>query len=143
MEKYKDDLVGALVEKSKVAAPEILVKDQIRFIRDDISRNAARQGLSFEDYLKQVGQDEKAWEDSVRPVAEARVKASLVLQVLAGEQKITVSDDIVDAKLVELKEVYKNSKEALENLKNPNVRQDIKNRLIIEETINFFIKENS
>ncbi len=143
MEKYKDDLVGALVEKSKVAAPEILVKDQIRFIRDDISRNAARQGLSFEDYLKQVGQDEKAWEDSVRPVAEARVKASLVLQVLAGEQKITVSDDIVDAKLVELKEVYKNSKEALENLKNPNVRQDIKNRLIIEETINFLVKENS
>jgi len=62
---------------------------------------------------------------------------------LAGEQKITVSDDIVDAKLVELKEVYKNSKEALKNLKNPNVRQDIKNRLIIEETINFLVKENS
>ncbi len=141
-EKYKDDLVGALVEKSKVSAPEVLVKDQIRFIRDDISRNAARQGLTFEDYLKQVGQDEKAWEDSVRPIAEARVKASLVLQVLAGEQKITVSDEIVDAKLAELREVYKNSKEALKNLKDPNVRQDIKNRLTIEETINFLVKEN-
>lgn len=141
-EKYKDDLVGALVEKSKVSAPEVLVKDQIRFIRDDISRNAARQGLTFDDYLKQVGQDEKSWEDSVRGIAESRVKASLVLQVLAGEQKITVKDDIVDAKLAELREVYKNSKEALKNLKDPNVRQDIKNRLTVEETINFLVKEN-
>ena len=106
---------------------------------DDISRNAAAQGLTFEDYLKQVGQKEEDWEKEARKIAEARVKASLVLQILARDQKITVPDDDVSAKIAELKDVYRKSPEALKNLKDPRVRQDIKNRMTIEKTIEFLI----
>lgn len=142
-EKFKDDLVSALVEKSKVSAPEILIKDQLKLIKDDISANAARQGLQFEDYLKQTGQTEEDWEKAAREVAETRVKASLCLQVLARDEKIEASDEAVEAKLNELREVYKKSKEALKNLKNPNVRQEVKNRLTIEKTIDFLVELNS
>lgn len=138
-EKYKDDLVEALVKKSKVSAPEILISDQMRFIKDDISRNAAAQGLKFEDFLKQVGKTEEEWEKEARKVAEARVKASLVLQILARDQKITVSDDDVSAKIAELRDVYKKSPEALKNLKDPRVRQDVKNRMTIEKTLEFLV----
>ena len=142
-EKFKDDLVNKLVEKSKVSAPEIMVKDQLNIIKNDIAANAARQGLSFEDYLKQTGQTEEDWEKMAREIAEKRVKASLCLQILARDEKIEVEDEIVDAKINELREVYKKSKEALKNLKDPNVRQDIKNRLTIEKTLNFLVEANS
>ena len=75
-------------------------------------------------------------------MAEARVKGSLALQTLAVEQKITVSDEDVAAKIAELKDVYKKSPEALKNLKNPNVKMDIKNRLIIEKTLDFLVDAN-
>ena len=142
-EKFKDDLVAELVKKSKVEAPEILIRDQLEVIKNDISANAARQGLTFEDYLKQTGQSEEDWEKNAREIASMRVKASLCLQVLARDEKITVEDDIVDAKVNELREVYKKSKEALKNLKDPNVRQDIKNRLTIEKTLNQLVAWNS
>ncbi len=142
-EKYKDDLVNALVKASKVSAPEILVKDQLKMIENDISANAARQGLKFEDYLTQTGQTREDWEKTATSVAEMRVKASLCLQVLARDEKITVDEDVVDAKVAELREIYKNSKEALKNLKDPNVRQDIKNRLTIEKTLDFLVEVNS
>ena len=142
-EKFKDDLVNKLVEKSKVSAPEIMVKDQLNIIKNDIAANAARQGLSFEDYLKQTGQTEEDWEKMARDIAEKRVKASLCLQILARDEKIEVEDEIVDAKVNELREVYKKSKEALKNLKDPNVRQDIKNRLTIEKTLNQLVEWNS
>lgn len=138
-EKYKDDLVEALVKKSKVSAPEILISDQMRFIKDDINRNAAAQGLKFEDFLKQIGKTEEEWEKEARKVAEARVKASLVLQILARDQKITVDDDDVSAKIAELRDVYKKSPEALKNLKDPRVRQDVKNRMTIEKTLEFLV----
>ena len=138
-EKYKDDLVAALVKKSKVSAPEILISDQMRFIRDDITRNAAAQGLHFEEFLKQTGKTEEEWEKEAKKVAEARVKASLVLQILARDQKITVPDDEVSAKIAELRDVYKKSEEALKNLKDPRVRQDIKNRMTIEKTLEFLV----
>lgn len=141
-EKLKDDLVAQLVKTSKVDAPEILIKDQIRFIKDDITRNASSQGLKFEDYLKQTGQSEADWEKQVTSVAEQRVKSSLCLQILAREQKITVADEIVDAKIAELKDVYKKSPEALKSLKDPNVRQDIKNRLTIEKALDFLVAAN-
>ena len=142
-EKFKDDLVNKLVEKSTVSAPEIMIKDQLNAIKRDIEANAARQGLHFEDYLKQTGQTEEDWEKMARDIAEKRVKASLCLQVLARDEKIEVEDDLVDAKINELREVYKKSKEALKNLKDPNVRQDIKNRLTIEKTLNYLVEVNS
>ena len=142
-EKFKDELVLKLVEKSKVSAPEIMIKDQLRAIKNDIAANAARQGLQFADYLKQTGQTEEDWEKAAREIAEKRVKASLCLQILARDEKIEAADEVVDAKINELREVYKKSKEALKNLKDPNVRQDIKNRLTIEKTLNYLVEVNS
>lgn len=142
-EKFKDDLVKALVKKSKVSAPEILIDDQMRAIRDDITRNAASQGMSFEEFLEVNHETQDNWEKEARKIAEERVKASLVLQSLAVEQKITVSDELVNAKLAELRDVYKKSPEAVKSLKDPNVKMDIKNRMIIEATLDFLVKANS
>ena len=142
-EKLKDQLVAELVKVSKVPAPEILIDDQVKMIRDDMTRNAAAQGMSFEDYLKANQETVENWEKEARKIAETRVKASLALQTLAVEQKITVSDDLVNAKIAELRDVYKKSPEALKSLKDPNVKMDIKNRMIIEATLDYLVKTNS
>ena len=79
-EKFKDDLVNALVKKSKIPAPEILIDDQMKMIKEDMSRNAATKGMSFEDFLKANGETEENWEKEAKKIAEMRVKASLALQ---------------------------------------------------------------
>lgn len=142
IEKYREDLVAELVKASKVSAPEILIRDQLRFIKDDMSRNAASHGMTFEQYLERAGQTMEDWDKEARAVAEARVKSSLILQILARDQKITASDEEVDAKVNELRDVYQRSAEALKNLKKPEVRQDIRNRLIIDKTLDFLVEAN-
>ena len=133
-EKFKDDLVKEIVEKSKIPAPEILIDDQLNVMREDMARNAKSQGIKFE--------PDENWEKEARKVAETRVKASLALQTIAVDNKINVSDDVVSAKIAELRDVYKNSPEAIKSLKDPNVKMDIKNRMIIEETLNYLVKTN-
>ena len=142
MEQYKDDLIKALVAKSKVPTPEILIDDQVRAIRDDMTRNAESHGMSFEDFLKANNETMENWEKQAKTIATDRVKASLALQTLAVEKKIIVPDEIVNAKIAELRDVYKKSPEALKSLKDPNVKNDIKNRLTIEATIDFLVKMN-
>ena len=142
LEKYKNDLVEALVKKSTVTAPEILIDDQMHAIRDDVTRNAASMGMSLEDYIKRAGETMESWEKKAREAASERVKGSLVLQNLALAEKITVSDDIVSAKIAELKDVYKKSPEALKSLKDPNVKMDIRNRMVIEKTLDYLVKVN-
>ena len=142
LEKYKNDLVEALVKKSKVSAPEILVDDQVKALRDDVTRNATSMGLTFEKYIERAGETMESWEKKAREVSSERVKGSLILQNLALAEKITVSDDLVSAKIAELRDVYKKSPEAMKSLKAPNVRMDIKNRMIIEKTLDYLVKVN-
>lgn len=142
-EKLKDDLIAELVKVSKIPAPDILIEDQLKIIKDDISRNAASRGIaSLEEFVKMSGETMENWEKEARKVAETRVKASLALQELSLKEKITVKDEDVAAKLAELKDVYKNSPEAVKSLKDPNVKMDIKNRMIIEKTLDYLVKVN-
>lgn len=142
-EKYKDTLVRELVKKSKIPTPEVLIDDQVRAIRDDMTRNASSQGLSFEEFLKRNNETLENWEKEARKIAEERVKASLALQNVALAEKIDVDDELVAAKIAELRDVYKKSPEALKQLKSPNVRSDIKNRMIIEATLDYLVKTNN
>ena len=142
-EKYKDDLLNELVKKSEVTAPEILIDDQVRAIRDDMTRNAASHKMSFEEFLERNNETMENWEKEARKIAENRVKASLVLQNVAMAEKISASDEEVAAKIAELRDVYKKSPEALKQLKDPNVRNDIGNRLTIEKTLDYLVEVNS
>ena len=142
LEKFKNDLVEALTKKSKVVAPEILIEDQVRIIRDDVTRNAASMGMDFDSYIERAGETSESWDKKAREVAEQRVKGSLVLQNLAINEKLSVSDEEVEAKIAELREVYKKSPEALKSLKDPNVKIDIRNRMVIEKTLDFLVKAN-
>lgn len=141
-EQYREDLVADLVKHSTVSAPEILINDQLRFIKDDMRRNAASYGMQLEDYIERGGKAYKEWEEEARKVAEERVKASLVLQILAKEVGIEATEEDVDLKIAELRDLYQKSKEALTNLKKPEVRQDIKNRLIIDKTLDYLVENN-
>ena len=142
-EQFKDELVKALVKKSKIPAPEVLINDQLQMVRDDMTRNAESQGMSLDGFLKANGETKENWEKQARKIAEERVMASLALQTLAVEQKIIISDDEVAAKLAELRDVYKKSPEALKQLKDPNVKMNIKNRLMLEAALELLVKENS
>ncbi|MBR2586773.1 trigger factor [Candidatus Saccharibacteria bacterium] len=140
---FKDDLVEALVKVSTVSAPEILVEDQMRLIRADLERNAASQKINFEKLLEASGYTKESWEKEAKDLAEHRVKASLVLQTLAGELKIKIDDEEVSAKISELRDVYKKSPEALKNLKDPRVKMDVRNRMAIEKTLDTLVELNS
>ena len=142
IEQYREALVAELVKKSKVAAPEILIDDQLRIIKGDMRRNAVSRGMQLEEFIEANGSKYEDWEKQARQVAEERVKASLVLQILAREQEITASDEEVEAKIAELRDLYQKSKEAIANLKKPEVRQDIRNRLIIDKTLDFLVDAN-
>ncbi|MDO4978740.1 MAG: trigger factor [Candidatus Saccharibacteria bacterium] len=139
---YKDALIAEIVKGSKVAAPEIMVKDQLKMMKNDLIANLRSQGLTFEEALQTRGMTEEDWEKETSPVAADHVKASLCLQLIARDEKIEAEEELVDAKLAELREIYKKSKEAIESLKNPQVRMDIKNRLTIDKTLNWLVETN-
>jgi trigger factor len=143
IEQYKDGLVAELVNGSQVAAPATLVADQVRFIREDFERNLQTHSLSFEKYLEDAKKTESDWEKEAEQAATNRVKAMLVLQTLADELKIAVTDPEVAEKITELKTVYQKEPTALKQLDDPRAKADVKNRLRIEKTLDALVQANA
>jgi trigger factor len=141
---YKDNLVKKLVEISKLSAPEIMIDDQVKLVQNDIQQNLLYQGLDKESYIKSRGyKDESEWlEKEVKPLAEQRVKAGLVLSQLARVENITSSDEEITEKMNDLKKRYGKDEGALKQLQSPEVRQEVSNRIVTEKTIDFLANLN-
>lgn len=144
VDKLKDALIEALIEKSTVPVPEVLVADQMRSIEQDFSQNLMYRGLDIHTYLEANNfKDEDEWrEKEVRPTAEKRVQAGLVLAEVTKAENITATDAEIDEHVEVHKAQYANSPEALKQFETPEVRRDIGNHYITEKTITFLLTAN-
>ena len=144
-EKFKDELVGELADKVKVSLPEVLVEDQIRSIEQDMQQNLSYRGVELESYLSTQGfKDKDDWmAKEVRPAAEKRVKAGLVLAELSKELKVDVSHDELSAQIDTLKQYYGKDTKTAKQFDNPDVHRDIANRLITDKTIAKLVELNT
>ena len=143
-EKLKDDLVAELVEKSTVPVPEILLKDQMQSIEQDLMQNLMYRGMTMDSYIQQskyASKDEWA-EKEARPVAKKRVKAGLLLAELSKVEKIEATDAELLEKINQLGEQYP-SEEMRSKLKTPEVQRDIANRLLTDKTIERLVELNT
>jgi len=143
--KLKDDLVGQLIAVSTVPVPEILVTDQAKSIEQDFERNLMYQSISIDQYLiTQKFKDKDEWiKKEVRPTAEKRVKAGLVLAELSKLEKIDASTDELKDHIDLYKKQYANNPEALKQFDDPEVQRDIANRLLTEKTVDRLVALNT
>ena len=142
VEKQKDELLGQLIEASEIPLPELLIDDQTRAIEQDAMQNLMYRGQTVEQYMAANSYaDKDEWHaKELRPMAERRVKAGLVIAELSKAEKIEVTKDELDAEL----ERRKIEAPAMaEQLDTPDARRDLANRVITEKTINRLLELNS
>ena len=144
LEKLKDDLVAELVEKSTVPVPDVLLRDQMKLIEQDTNRNLMYRGMSIDDYIKSLKyKDKNDWlENEVRPIAEKRVKAGLLLAELSKVEKIEATENELLEKINQLGKQYP-SEDMRKHLKTPEVQRDVANRILTEKTVDRLVSLNS
>ena len=110
-EKYQNDLLEKLTEKSKLDIPEKLIDAQLGQAKQQFVQNLAYHGMNLEAYLEQAGLDEASWEkNELRKSVEKQVANSLVLTQLIKDYNIKVSDDEVAKEQAEILSRYSNPK---------------------------------
>lgn len=132
---YADKLLTEIAEKSTVDIPEALVDEQIERIIDDQKQNLVYRGQTWKEFLDAEDMTEDEYRKNVRPNAELRVKAGLVLAEIAEEEKIMVTPEELEIRMQLLKGQYKDPAMQAE-LDKPESRRDIASRIVSEKTIN-------
>jgi trigger factor len=137
----KDKLVAELVKRTEFEVPEALVDRQIDVRLERGLRALAAQGMKAEDIKKmdlnrlRVGQREQALQE---------VKASLVLDKIADEEKIEVSDEEIDREIDALATQSKQTPEAIRaRLTRDGALDRIRNRIRSEKTLDFLYRQSA
>lgn len=108
-DKRRGEVVEVLLKKTKVEVPAIFVESELEKIiaqmKDDITRMSAQggsapgRGLTFEDYLKQVGKTEEQIRADFRDQAHKRAKLQLALNKIAEEEKVVADKEAVEKEM--------------------------------------------
>jgi trigger factor len=130
----RDQLVKALIEGNPFDVPNAMVDRAAEAMLDGALRAMARGGIDPRQLNLDVG---KLLED-MRPRALVEVKAVLLLEAIAEQESLTVSDQEVDAKLEEIaKDSGQPPAKIRKHFKQPEERRGLIQKMREEKTVEF------
>jgi len=137
----KDKLVAELVKRNDFEVPEALVENQIDLRLERGLRALASRGMKSEDMKKM---DLHRLRGGQRDQAVQEVKAALLLEKIAEEEKIEVSDAEIDREVEALAEQSKQSLEIIRSrLTREGALDRIRNRIRNEKTLDFLYHQSA
>ena len=102
----EDEAIKKIIEKSKMDIPEAMIDTQCETMIEEFAQRIAQSGLTMEQYLQFSGMTIDKLKDQVRPEATTRIQSSLVLEQIAKDENIEVSDEDVDAEIEKMAAAY-------------------------------------
>ena len=109
--KYVDDLLDAVGKNVEVDIPEELVNEEIDRLMKRFEEQMRMQGISLDVYYQFTGSDEKALRSQMETEAFKNVLYRLMLEEIAKEEKVEVSEEEIDKEVDELANKYQMKKE--------------------------------
>jgi trigger factor len=131
---YADELLLKITKEAKVALPAALIDEQVERLERDQRQNLVYRGQTWQEFLEAEGVTEEEHRTKLRPDAELRVKAGLVLSEIAEQEDILVTPEELEIRMQLLKGQYPD-KQMQAELDKPESRRDIASRMLSEKTI--------
>ena len=109
--KYMDDLLEAAAKNTEVEIPDVMVDEEIHRMMHQYEDNLKMQGITLEQFYKFTNSDEAALKDQMKEEAGKRVKFRLMLEEIAKQEKIEISDKEATKEAEELASKYQMKKD--------------------------------
>lgn len=102
----EDEAIQKIIDKSEMELPEAMIETQCENMVNEFAERIAQSGLSMEQYMQFSGLTIEKLKEQVRPEAETRIKSSLVLEQIAKEENIEVTEEDIDAEVAKMAAAY-------------------------------------
>ena len=101
-----EKIAEGLIKCLKADIPAAMIENTINERIQDFAYRLQSQGLSMDMYMQYTGMDIDAFRESFREQAEKQVKVRLALEYVVKNDKITVSDEDLEAEYKKFAEQY-------------------------------------
>lgn len=138
----EDEAIQKIIEKSKMDIPDAMIDTQCENMIDEFAQRIAQSGLTMEQYMQFSGMTIDKLKEQVRPEAVTRIQTSLVLEQIAKDEKIEVTDADVDAEIEKMAANYGMEADKLKEYMGDAEKESMKNNLAITKAVEL-VMENA
>ena len=131
----EDEAIQKIIDKSKMEIPEAMIDTQCETMIEEFAQRIAQSGLSMDQYLQFSGLTVDGLKEQVRPEALTRIQSSLVLEQIAKEENIEVSDADVDAEIEKMAKNYGMEADKLKEYMGEGEKESMKRELAITKAV--------
>lgn len=136
-QEYEEAVINAVCDRCNVDIPKVMIDKEVDVMLKDLEMRLKYQGIDLETYYKYTNNTEEKVRELMSETAQKRVKSELVLEAIAKNENIEVSDDEILERAKEMakqygsKDIEKTAQLLANNQKNL-LSAEIKNRKVIE-----------
>lgn len=134
----RQQLADELIARNPFEIPEGLVEHELRNMLETIRYRLASQNLT----LEQAGLDEETFKQQNRDRAEQRARSSLLLQQLAQQEGLQISDEELDEKLRRTGEDMQRPHEKVKEFyEENNLMEPLRRQLLEDKVFDFLLDQ--
>lgn len=139
----ENEVVEKAAANAEVEIPDAMIETEVQNLMRDFDNRLRQQGMNLEMFLSFSGQSNSDLEDQMKDDAAKRVRNNLVLEQIAKEEKLEVSEEEINKELDNMAETYKSSTDEIRNILGANGALDsLREEVLLRKTIDFLL-ENS
>ena len=136
----ENEAVQAAVEASEIEIPEAMLETQQRQMVDEFAQRITMQGMSMEQYMQFTGATYEKMIEQVKPQAEERIRARLVLEAIVKAENIAATDEEFEEELKTMAEVYQMEIDKVKELMGEREKKNIMQDLAVRKAAEFVAK---
>ncbi len=105
-EDFGYNVLQKAVENMTCEIPDAMIEERMGMMINEYDRNLMARGMRLEEYMRMTGMDPVAFQNMLRPQAEAQVKTDLLLNAVAKAEDIQVTDEELDKAVEDIAKAY-------------------------------------
>ena len=132
IEKKRIVLVDGIIDGSTVDLPDMLVDFELDKMMQQFAHDISMMGMTMEDYMKRIEKTEADLKKDWNENAVKRAKMQLILDEIAGKEKLAPTDAEIQAEVEKILAMYQNKADISEERARAYVSQILTNAKVFE-----------
>ena len=133
--KMRDEAVRKIAEASHLEVPPQMVDKEVETILEEFCKRLSQQGMTLKQNCELTGVTREDIVAQIRPQAELKAQAQLVIEAIAEKEGITVQPMEVEAELKVMAESYQMPIEKLKQFVSEDDRKGIEQSIVYEKVL--------
>ena len=132
---FINETLKVVADNAEVEIPSVMVDNEVENMAQEQASRMSQQGIELDMYLQYMGQNMDQFKQSLRPMAEIRVKNNLVIEAVSKELNMEATAEEYDKEIEQMAKAYNMDKADIAKAlgeDNPYIKENIVSRKTVE-----------